>query len=90
MSEEFGEQRNDGYRREGRGDSRGEGRREGTGDPRREFERSVRRLKKDFQKNILPAVKRHSSYVSKSEMKRIKERKAARRRRRQLRKFGGE
>jgi ribosomal protein S21 len=65
------------------------------GDPRREFERAVRRLKKDFQrnvlpavKNVLPAVKRHRSYVSKSEMKRIKERKAARRRRRQLRKFG--
>jgi ribosomal protein S21 len=58
------------------------------GDPRREFERAVRRLKKDFQRNVLPAVKRHRSYVSKSEMKRIKERKAARRRRRQLRKFG--
>ena len=49
-----------------------------------------RQRKKDFQKNVLPAVKRHSSYVSKSEMKRIKERKAARRRRRQLRKFGGD
>jgi ribosomal protein S21 len=57
-------------------------------DPRREFEREIRRLKKDFQKNVLPAVKRHSFYVSKSEMRRIKERKAARRRRRQLRKMG--
>lgn len=56
-------------------------------DPRRDFEREVRKLKKDFQKNVLPAVKRHSFYVSKSEMRRIKERKAARRRRRQLRKF---
>ena len=90
MSEEQSESRPSGgvYRREGRSDSR-DGRREGGGDPRREFERAVRRLKKDFQKNVLPAVKRHSSYVSKSEMKRIKERKAARRRRRQLRKFGG-
>ncbi len=51
-------------------------RREGS-DPRRDFEREVRRLKKDFQKNVLPAVKRHSSYVSKSEMRRVKERKAA-------------
>ena len=56
-------------------------------DPRREFEREVRRLKKDFQKNVLPAVKRHASYVSKSEMRRVKERKAARRRRRQARKI---
>ena len=57
-------------------------------DPRRDFEREVRKLKKDFQKNVLPAVKRHSFYVSKSEMRRIKERKAARRRRRQARKVG--
>jgi ribosomal protein S21 len=57
-------------------------------DPRRDFEREFRKLKKDFQKNVLPAVKRHSFYVSKSEMRRIKERKAARRRRRQLLKFG--
>jgi ribosomal protein S21 len=70
------------YRRQG-----GDFRREGS-DPRRDFERELRRLKKDFQRNVLPAVKRHSFYVSKSEMKRIKERKAARRRRRQLRKFG--
>lgn len=58
-----------------------------SSDPRREFEREVRKLKKDFQKNILPAVKRHAFYLSKSEMRRIKERKAARRRRRQLRKL---
>jgi len=55
--------------------------------PGNEFERELRKLKKDFQKNVLPAVKRHSFYVSKSEMRRIKERKAARRRRRQLRKL---
>ena len=70
-----------------RGDDRRGDRRESRGsDPRRDFEREVRKLKKDFQKNVLPAVKRHSFYVSKSEMRRIKERKAARRRRRQLRK----
>ncbi|MBI5444794.1 MAG: hypothetical protein HY900_26710 [Deltaproteobacteria bacterium] len=68
---------------------RGEYRRTGEGsDPRRDFEREVRRVKKDFQRNVLPAVKRHSFYVSKSEMRRIKQRKAARRRRRQARKFG--
>lgn len=55
--------------------------------PANEFERELRKLKKDFQKNVLPAVKRHSFYVSKSEMRRIKERKAARRRRRQMRKL---
>jgi ribosomal protein S21 len=69
------------YRRDG-----GEARREGS-DPRRDFEREVRKLKKDFQRNVLPAVKRHSFYVSKSEMRRVKERKADRRRRRQIRKF---
>lgn len=90
MSEEQSEYRSGGFRREGRGEGRGDSRREGIADPRRDFERAVRRLKKDFQKNVLPAVKRHSSYVSKSEMKRIKERKAARRRRRQLRKFDGD
>jgi ribosomal protein S21 len=75
---------------EGRGnrDSRDSRDSRGGGDPRRDFERQVRKLKKDFQKNVLPAVKRHSFYVSKSEMRRIKERKAARRRRRQLRKLG--
>lgn len=74
--------------REYRGDRGDRGDRGERGaDPRRDFERQVRKLKKDFQKNVLPAVKRHSFYVSKSEMRRIKERKAARRRRRQLRKF---
>lgn len=88
MARERNDEQEGSPRREG-GYSRRDGgdRREG-GDPRREFEREVRRLKKDFQKNILPAVKRHASYVSKSEMRRIKERKAARRRRRQIRKFG--
>ena len=63
----------------------GDGRREPS-DPRREFEREVRRLKNDFQKTVLPAVNRHASNASKSEMRRVKERKAARRRRRQMRK----
>ena len=79
------EQYGDDRRRDSR-DSRDS--REGRpADPRRDFERLVRKLKKDFQKNVLPAVKRHSFYVSSSEMKRIKERKAGRRRRRQLRKL---
>ena len=71
-----------GYQREGR-----DSRREGGGDPRRDFEREVRKLKKDFQRNVLPAMKRHAFHLSKSEMRRIKERKAARRRRRQARKI---
>ena len=84
MAREFNDAEGGDFR--GRGRDR-DSRREGS-DPRRDFEREVRRLKKDFQRNVLPAVKRHSFYVSKSEMKRVKERKAARRRRRQLRKFG--
>jgi len=54
-------------------------------DGRRDFERSMRRLKKDFQRNVLPAVKRNRYYMSKSELRRLKERKAARRLRRKMR-----
>ena len=57
-------------------------------DGRRDFERSLRRLKKDFQRNVLPAVKRNRYYMSKSEMRRLKERKAARRLRRKMRRDG--
>lgn len=55
---------------------------------RRDLERQVRKLKKDFQKNVLPAVKRNRFYMSKSETRRMKDRKAARRLRRQMRKWG--
>lgn len=57
-------------------------------DNRREFERSLRKLKKDFQKNVLPAVKRNRYHMSKNELRRLKERKAERRLRRRLRKLG--
>lgn len=83
LARERTDERREDFRRD-RDDRRGDR----EADPRRDFEREFRKLKKDFQKNVLPAVKRHSFYVSKSEMRRIKERKAARRRRRQLRKFG--
>lgn len=91
MSYERTENEGEGHRprnfdRDGSRSRGGDSRREGS-DPRRDFEREVRKLKKDFQRNVLPAVKRHAFYLSKSEMRRIKERKAARRRRRQLRKW---
>lgn len=60
----------------------------GRDDGRRDFERSLRKLKKDFQRNVLPAVKRNRHYISKSEMRRLKERKAARRLRRKMRRDG--
>ncbi len=54
--------------------------------PERDFQRKLRRLKKDFQKEVLPAVKRKRYHLSKSELAREKARKAERRRKRQLRK----
>ena len=62
-------------------------RQEGRTD-RRDFERQLRKLKKDFQKNVLPATRRNRFHMSKSETRRMKERKAARRLRRRLRSSG--
>ncbi|GAB4258293.1 MAG: hypothetical protein Kow0092_05840 [Deferrisomatales bacterium] len=69
-----------------RSHSRGtRGDRTGHSDPR-DFNRALRRLKKEFQRDVLPAVKRARYHLSKSERRREKERKAMRRLRRQQRK----
>jgi len=54
--------------------------------PERDFQRMLRRLKKEFQKEVLPSLKRKKFHLSKSELAREKARKAERRRKRQLRK----
>lgn len=52
---------------------------------RDDLEKMIKKLKKDFQKNIQPALKRHSYFISKSERMRVKRAKAIRRLRRKER-----
>ena len=50
-----------------------------------DVEKMLKRLKKDFQRNIQPALKKHSYFVSKGERARLKRAKAIRRMRRRER-----
>ena len=43
------------------------------------FEKRIKRLKRDFQRNIGPSVKRHRYYLSKGERRRLKHEKAIKR-----------
>jgi ribosomal protein S21 len=43
------------------------------------FEKKIRKLRKDFQKNIQPVLRRHNYYLSKGERRRIKQKKAIKR-----------
>jgi ribosomal protein S21 len=43
------------------------------------LERKIKKLRKDFQKNVQPALRRHTYYLSKSERRRIKRKKAIKR-----------
>jgi len=52
-----------------------------------DVEKMLKRLKKDFQRNIQPALKKHSYFVSKGERVRLKRAKAIRRMRRRERQF---
>jgi|GEM_PF-1436173 len=52
---------------------------------RDDLEKMIKKLKKDFQKNIQPVLKKHSYFLSKSERARIKRAKAIRRMRRKER-----
>jgi ribosomal protein S21 len=52
------------------------------GERRRElstFEQRLKRLKKDFQRNVGPSIKRHRYHLSKGERSRLKNQKALRR-----------
>ena len=52
---------------------------------REELEKMLKRLKRDFQKNVQPVLKKHSYFISKGERTRMKKAKAIRRMRRKER-----
>jgi len=52
-----------------------------------ELERMLKRLKRDFQQNVQPELKKHAHFISKSEKERMKRAKAIRRLRRKLKKL---
>jgi ribosomal protein S21 len=54
---------------------------------RDDLERMLKKLKKDFQRNIQPVLKKHSYFVSKGERTRLKKAKAIRRMRRRERQY---
>lgn len=43
------------------------------------LERKIKRLRRDYQRNVQPALRRHTYYLSKSERRRIKHKKAIKR-----------
>jgi ribosomal protein S21 len=43
------------------------------------IEKKIRKLRKDFQKNVQPVLRRHNYYLSKGERRRIKKKKAIKR-----------
>ncbi|MDY6909615.1 MAG: 30S ribosomal protein S21 [Thermodesulfobacteriota bacterium] len=53
------------------------------------FEKKIRKLRKDFQKNVQPALRRHNYYLSKGERRRIKRKKAIKRIQRRMRRLVG-
>lgn len=52
-----------------------------------ELERMLKKLKRDFQQNVQPELKKHAHFISKSEKERMKKAKAIRRLRRKLKKM---
>ena len=46
---------------------------------RESIEKKIRKLRKDFQKNVQPVLRRHNYYLSKGERRRIKKKKAIKR-----------
>ncbi|OIP88207.1 MAG: hypothetical protein AUK55_16415 [Syntrophobacteraceae bacterium CG2_30_61_12] len=53
------------------------------------FEKKVRKLRKDFQKNVQPVLRRHNYFLSKGERRRIKRKKAIKRIQRRMRRVLG-
>jgi hypothetical protein len=51
------------------------------------FEKRLKKLKKDFQKNVQPCLRRHRFALSKSERSRLKHRKAISRMRRKIKRM---
>ncbi|MGW8221428.1 MAG: 30S ribosomal protein S21 [Syntrophobacteria bacterium] len=58
-----------------------------AGFERDSLEGKIKKLRKDFQKNVQPALRRHTYYLSKSERRRIKRKKAIKRIQRQQRRY---
>ncbi|MES0363725.1 MAG: 30S ribosomal protein S21 [Desulfobacteria bacterium] len=54
------------------------------------FEKRLKRLKRDFQRNVGPSIKRHRYYLSKGERSRLKHEKAIKRlnKKRRIRSYG--
>ncbi|MEO0242429.1 MAG: 30S ribosomal protein S21 [candidate division WOR-3 bacterium] len=52
-----------------------------------DLERMLKRLKRDFQQNVQPELKKHAHFISKSERERMKRAKAIRKLRRKLKKM---
>jgi ribosomal protein S21 len=58
-----------------------------AGQDKESLERKIRRLRRDYQRNVQPALRRHTYYLSKSERRRIKRKKAIKRLQRRERRF---
>ena len=58
-------------------------------DEKESFEKKIRKLRKDFQKNVQPVLRRHNYYLSKGERRRIKRKKAIKRLQRRARRMMG-
>lgn len=58
-----------------------------AGQEKESLERKIRRLRRDYQRNVQPALRRHTYYLSKSERRRIKRKKAIKRLQRRDRRF---
>jgi ribosomal protein S21 len=58
-----------------------------AGQEKEALERKIRRLRRDYQRNVQPALRRHTYYLSKSERRRIKRKKAIKRLQRRERRF---
>jgi len=51
------------------------------------LERKIKRLRRDYQRNVQPALRRHTYHLSKSERRRIKHQKAIKRMQRRERQY---
>jgi ribosomal protein S21 len=58
-----------------------------AGQDKESLERKIRRLRRDYQRNVQPALRRHTYYLSKSERRRIKRKKAIKRLQRRDRRY---
>ena len=51
------------------------------------LERKIKRLRRDYQRNVQPALRRYTYYLSKSERRRLKHQKAIKRMQRRERQY---